>query len=419
MRPHSGRPATYGWTLLLLLLSGSLLGEGQTSPRLAAASLNPGGALAAQLALGLSSAPGPSSGMLWVYVGTYTQGKSQGINRFRMDRATGKLTPAGVVPVADNPSFLAIHPNHRFLYAVNEIGNFGGQKSGAVSAFAIDAQSGNLTLLNQQPSRGDGPCHLAVDKSGKSLLVANYGGGSVAALPIESDGRLGPATAFIQHQGSSANPQRQEGPHAHCVVFDRANRLAFAADLGLDKILVYRFDASKGTLVPHDPPAASVAPGSGPRHFVFHPNNRFAYVINEISSTVTAFHYDSRKGSLETMQTISTLPPGFTGNNSGAEIVVHPSGKFLYGSNRGHDSIVIYAVDSSTGRLTLIGHEPTQGKTPRNFAIDPTGTYLLAANQDSDSVVVFRIDATSGKLQPTGQTLEVPKPVCVVMMAGK
>lgn len=415
MRSHRSQASVCRWTLGLLLLAGSMLDAVIAAPREQVAPARAGRTLAARPALGSPS----SAGTLWVYVGTYTGGKSQGIYRFSLDRATGKLTPAGVVPATNNPSFLAIHPNRRFLYAVNETGNFNGQKSGAVSAFAIDAQTGNLTLLNQQPSRGDGPCHLAVDKSGKSVLVANYGGGSVAALPVGADGKLGPATAFIQHAGSSVNPRRQEGPHAHCILLDRDNRLAFSADLGLDKILIYRFDPARGTLVAHSPPAATVAPGSGPRHFAFHPNSRFAYVINELLSTVTAFRYDSRKGVLETLQTISTLPPGFSGNNSTAEIAVHPSGKFLYGSNRGHDSIAIFAVDSSSGRLTLVGHEPTQGKTPRNFAVDPSGSYLLAANQDSDSVVVFRIDPATGKLRPTGQSVEVPMPVCIEMMPGK
>jgi 6-phosphogluconolactonase len=398
---------------MILLLVGGLPVVGITPAPAWAATLIPNMRIAARPSLGV-----PATGALWVYVGTYTQGKSQGIYRFNLDLGAGKLTPAGVTPGVNNPSFLAIHPNRRFLYAVIEIDNFGGQKSGAVSAFAIDAKTGNLTLLNQQPSRGGGPCHLTVDKGGKCVLVANYGGGSVAALPIEADGRLGAPTAFIQHEGKSANPRRQEGPHAHCILLDQANRLAFAADLGLDKILVYRFDAAKGTLVAHNPPAASVAAGSGPRHFAFHPSGRYAYVINELASTVTAFRYDSRKGALETLQTISSLPSGFSGNNSTAEIAVHPSGKFLYGSNRGHNSIVIYAIDEATGRLTLVGHQPTQGKTPRNFAIDPTGNYLLAANQDSDSIVVFRIDGKTGQLQPTGQSVEVPMPVCVVMMAG-
>jgi 6-phosphogluconolactonase len=353
-----------------------------------------------------------------VYIGTYTQGKSKGIYLFRMDPASGQLTPAGLAAETVNPSFLAIAPNHRFLYAVNEIGEFGGTSSGAVSAFAIEPTTGKLTLLNQESSRGSGPCHLIVDRQGKNVLVANYGGGSVAVLPIRPDGRLGPATAFIQHQGSSVNPQRQKEPHAHSMNLDAANRFAFAADLGLDKVLIYRFDPNQGTLAPNDPAAAAVAPGAGPRHFAFHPSGRWAYVINEIDSTVTAFSYDAKTGALKSVQTISTLPERFTGNSSTAEIQVHPSGKFLYGSNRGDDSLAIFRIDPDTGRLTSVGRQPTQGKTPRGFGIDPTGTFLLAANQDSDSVVVFRIDPETGELRPTGQVVEVPKPVCVQFMLG-
>jgi len=353
---------------------------------------------------------------LLVYVGTYTGGKSQGIYRFHLDLASGRLTPAGVTAGVSNPSFLAIHPNRRYLYAVNEIGELGGAKTGGVTAFSINPQSGDLTLLNQQPSQGGGPCYVVVDRRGKNVLVANYGGGSVAVLPIQEGGRLGPSTAAIQHMGSSANPQRQEGPHAHSINLDRNNRFAFAADLGLDKILVYRFDTTKGTLVPNDPPAASVAPGSGPRHFAFHPNGRSAYVINEMNSTVTAFRYDPKAGVLKEVQTLSSLPAGFKGNNSTAEIQVHPSGKFLYGSNRGHHSIAIFAIDPETGRLTPVGHQSTEGKTPRNFGIDPTGTYLLAANQDSDRIVVFRIDPQTGQLTSTGHGVDVPMPVCVKMM---
>jgi 6-phosphogluconolactonase len=250
------------------------------------------------------------------------------------------------------------------------------------------------------------------------VLVANYGGGSVSVLPIQSDGRLGPATGFVQHEGSSVNPRRQERPHAHSMNLDAANRFAFAADLGLDKVLVYRFDANRGTIVPNDPPAATVAPGSGPRHFAFHPRGRNAYVINEMTSTVTAFRYDAGRGRLTELHTISTLPQGFTGNNSTAEVQVHPSGRFLYGSNRGHDSIAIFSIDSDTGRLTQVGHQPTGGRTPRNFGIDPTGVYLLAANQESSTVTVFRIDPRTGRLTPTGQTVNVPVPVCVKMMAA-
>ncbi len=356
-------------------------------------------------------------GTQWVYVGTYTGGKSKGIYLFHLDMASGKLTAVGLAAETTNPSFLAIHPGRRFLYAVNEIENFDGKKSGAVSAFAIDPETGHLTLLNRQPSGGAGPCHLVVDKQGKNVLVANYGSGSVAVLPIQADGRLGPPTSTIQHSGSSVNPQRQEGPHAHSINLDAANRHALAADLGLDKVFIYRFDADRGTLSPNDPPFAAVAPGAGPRHFAFHPNGRTAYVINEMGMTVTVFSYDAGTGALKTLQTISTLPEGAHGENySTAEVQVSPNGKFLYGSNRGHDSIAIFQIDPHTGLLTYVGNEPTQGKTPRNFGIDPTGTYLLAANQDSNTIVVFRIDPQTGRLTPTGNTAEVPMPVCVKMM---
>jgi 6-phosphogluconolactonase len=306
-----------------------------------------------------------------------------------------------------------MHPSRRFLYAVGEVDRFGGQKGGLLSAFAIDPQSGTLTLLNQQSTRGPGPCHVAVDRTGRWALVANYSGGSVACLPIQPDGRLGEATGFVQHKGSSVNPQRQQGPHAHAAYFDAAGGVVFVPDLGLDKVMIYRFDAHKGRLTPGSPPWVAMAPGAGPRHMAFHPNGRFAYVINEIDSTVTALAYDAARGALEPIQSVSTLPEGFHGKSTTAEVAVHPSGKLLYGSNRGHDSIAAFAIDAQTGKLRLIGHESTQGKTPRNFAIDPTGSYLLAANQDSDNVVVFRIDAQSGKLQATGHSIQVPAPVCV------
>jgi 6-phosphogluconolactonase len=315
-----------------------------------------------------------------------------------------------------SPAFLALHPNKRFLYAVNEVDKFEGQAGGGVSAFAINPASGKLLLLNQESSRGGGPCHLEVDASGKAVLVANYGGGSVAALPIGADGRLGAAAAFVQHAGSSVNPRRQEGPHAHGIYLDAENRYAFVPDLGMDKVLVYRWNAARIELEPNDPPSVAVAPGAGPRHFTFHPGGRFAYVINELLSTVTVLAYDPVRGALKEVQTISTLPDGFTGNSTTAEIEVHPSGRFLYGSNRGHDSLVIYTIDAQTGRLTLAGHEPTRGRTPRNFALDPTGTYLLAANQESNSIAVFGIDAQTGGLQATGQVIEVPVPVCIVFL---
>lgn len=348
-----------------------------------------------------------------VYIGTYTQGASKGIYIYDMDTKTGTLTPAGHSPLVSNPSFLTIAPDHKHLYACNEVDDFDAAHEGAVSAFAIDAKTGGLTLLNQQPSAGGGPCFVSMDARGKNVLVANYGSGSVGVLPVGADGKLMPPSAKQQHEGKGTDPARQEGPHAHSINLDPANHFAFAADLGLDKVFVYRFDAAKGALTPNTPAFASVAPGSGPRHLSFHPNGHYAYVINEMASTVTAFNYDAAKGILTELQTISTLPEGFKGSTTTAEIRVHPSGKFLYGSNRGHDSISIFSIDVSTGKLTSAGHQSTQGKTPRNFNIDPTGQFLIAANQDSDSVVIFRIDAQTGQLTPTGQTLDVPKPVCV------
>jgi 6-phosphogluconolactonase len=357
-----------------------------------------------------------SMGKMRLYVGTYTAGGSKGIYTLDLDLSTGALTPPTLAAESPDPSFLAIHPDRRFLYAVNELSTFQGASSGAVSAFAIEPGTGKLKFLNQQPSRGAGPCYIVTDRGGKNVLVANYGGGSVAVLPIRPDGRLGEATAFVQHQGSSANPQRQEAPHGHSINLDRANRFALAADLGLDKILVYRFDPAAGTLTPNTPPAAALDAGAGPRHLAFHPDGRYAYVINEIASSVTAFAYDPDHGTLRALQTISTVPEGAPASNSTAEVVVHPSGKFLYGSNRGHDSIAVFAIDPATGRLSLVGHQATGGKTPRNFAIDPTGTYLLAENQQSNSIVVFRIDPQTGALQATGQTASVPSPVCIRMI---
>jgi 6-phosphogluconolactonase len=264
------------------------------------------------------------------------------------------------------------------------------------------------------PTGGAGPCYVTVDRAGKNVLVANYGGGSVAVVPIGPEGRLETEhSAFVQHRGSSANPQRQEGPHAHSIVLDAANRFAFAPDLGLDKILVYRFDPAKGTLAPNDPPAAKLAAGAGPRHFDFHPSGRFAYAINELNSTIAAFRYDPERGRLADLQTIGTIPQGASGENDPADVHVHPSGRFLYGSNRGFNSIVAYAIDEDSGRLTLIGQQTEGIKNPRNFAIDPTGKFLLAANQDADTVVIFRIDPDRGTLEPTGHLVKVPKPVCL------
>jgi 6-phosphogluconolactonase len=349
-----------------------------------------------------------------VYFGTYTGEKSKGIYVARLDPASGKLSAPELAAETVSPSFLAIHPNRKFLYAANEVGKFEGKNTGSISAFSIQPD-GKLTLLNQVASAGAAPCHLVVDQTGQAVLVANYVGGNVASFPIHKDGRLGEAAASIKHEGSSVNPQRQKAPHAHSINLDPGNRFAAAADLGLDKILVYRFDARKATLTPNDPPHASVKPGAGPRHFAFHPAGRFAYVINELDCTITAFSFDGNRGELKEIQTVSTLPEGESVQRgySTAEVQVHPSGKFLYGSNRGHNTIAVFTIDEQSGKLSQIEVRSTEGRTPRNFGIDPAGQFLLAANQQSDNVVVFRIDAASGRLVPTGQTIEVGTPVCV------
>jgi 6-phosphogluconolactonase len=357
----------------------------------------------------------PATNGMLVYFGTYTGANSKGVYVSRLDAASGTLTPPQLAAETSSPSFLAVHPSERFLYAVNEVSTFGGKTSGAVSAFAIDRKTGLLKELNQQPSVGAGPAHLIVDKDGQNVLVANYGGGSVTVLPLDKNGKLKAPSAFVQHKGSSVNPQRQKEPHAHSINLDPANRFAYVADLGLDRIIVYRFDPRNGLLTLNDPPSASVRPGAGPRHLAINPTGRFAYVIHEINCTITAFSNDSAKGELKDTQTISTLPAkqAMQAGFSGAEVQVHPSGKFLYASNRGHDSIAVFAIDQSTGRLTYVENEPTQGSTPRGFGIDPDGGYLLAGNQRSDSVVVFRIDSKSGALTPTGNKIEVGAPVCV------
>jgi len=356
-----------------------------------------------------------TAGQFLVYVGTYTGKKSQGIYVSRLDAATGKLTPPELAAETPNPTFLAIHPRLPALYSVGRPTLLAANeaRNGSVSGFEIDRKTGKLTVLNQQSSRGNGPCHLSVDTTGQCVLVANYGSGSITVLPLKGDGRLAEASAFVQHAGSGVNKKRQEGPHAHFIDVSPDNRFAFTCDLGLDQVLCYKLDPAKGSLEPNQPPFVTVTPGAGPRHLAFHPNGRFAYLINEMGCTMTAFAYDAARGGLKELQTLSTLPEGCTNQNTCAEVEVHPSGKFLYGSNRGHDSIVVYALDETTGRLTLVEHQSTQGKGPRHFGIDPTGQWLLAANQGTDNVVAFRIHAQTGRLTLTGQTLEVGAPVCV------
>ena len=349
-----------------------------------------------------------------VFIGTYTRTRSRGIYVHRFDPESGALTPLSAASGAENPSFLALHPGGRFLYAASEVESFGGRAQGAVCAYAIDPDGGRLAFINAQGSGGRGPCHVSVDATGRWLLAANYHGGSVCAMPIRPDGALGPLSDFVQHAGSSVHPERQEAAHAHSINLDPRNRFAYVPDLGQDKIIIYAPDFRSGRLIPNDPAHVHLPPGSGPRHFAFAPNARRAYAINELASTITAFDWDAAGGALRAFQTVSTLPAGFDGANTTADIHFHPSGAFLYGSNRGHDSVAAFSVDAANGRLSALGHQSTLGETPRNFAVDPTGRFLLAANQDSDSVTAFAIDARTGALSPTGHAAEVPMPVCVL-----
>jgi 6-phosphogluconolactonase len=353
------------------------------------------------------------------YVGTYTGGKSQGIYLFRLETKISdasqddRLVPLGLAAEIASPAFLEIDAKRRLVFAVNETGEFNGQPTGGVSAFAIDPATGKLKLLNQCSSMGAGPCHLILDRAGRHVFVANYGSGSVAVLPVAPDGRLGEASDVVQHEGKSVNPQRQEGPHAHCVTLDPANRFLFVCDLGLDKVMIYKFDAASGRLTANEPAFAAVAPGAGPRHMVFRPDGRFAYVVNELNSTITAFEYDADTGALKELQSVSTLPENFAGPNTCAEIGIHPSGKFVYASNRGHDSVVLLSVDPDKGTLSYVKEQLTGGKTPRHFGIHPAGTHLAIANQNSDTLVLCRIDQASGRLQPSNAFAEAPTPSCI------
>ena len=362
-----------------------------------------------------ASAPAQQPGKYIVYVGTYTEdgSKSKGIYAYLFDPESGQPTPLGLAAETTNPSFVALSPDGHFLYAVNEVGNYKGPNSGGVSAFSIDRSTGKLTFLNEVPSHGADPCYITVDKTGKYVLVANYTGGSLAEFPMLADGRLGEASAVLQHTGHGTNPERQEKAHVHSVDLAPDNRFAMVDDLGLDELFVYKFNSSDGSLTPNNPPYVKFDPGSGPRHFVLSPNGSSAYVISEMQSTVTAFSHDEKTGRLHHLQTISALPKDFSGQNDDAEIEIAPSGKFLYASNRGSDTITVFAVDSAKGTLTPVEYTATQGKIPRSFEIDPTGKFLFVANQKSDNIVVFRIDAKTGRLTPTGQILDVASPVCI------
>lgn len=362
-----------------------------------------------------------------VFVGTYTEpilfgtgqilrGKGQGIHIYRFDTSSGALEPHGVAEGVRNPSYLAIHPSRRYLYAVNEMKEFEGQPSGAISAFTLDPDTGQLSFINQKPTHGTDPCHVSVMHDGQSVLVANFASGSVCVLPIGPDGSLGDATDVVQHHGSSIDPVRQAGPHAHAATPDIDGRFVFVPDLGLDKVMIYGLDAARGLLKPHTTPWVETRPGAGPRQVVMHPGGRFAYLINELDSTMTAFRYDSERGMLQEIQTLSTLPDAFDGKSTGAEVQITPSGDLLYGSNRGHDSLVIFAVNQADGTLTRIGHVSTQGHIPRSFTVDPDGNWVLVANQDTDNIAVFQVDHGTGALALAGVAPHVPTPVCVKVL---
>ncbi len=362
-----------------------------------------------------------------VYIGTYTepilfgtgqvlQGKGKGIYAYEFDRNDGSLEFLGVAEGVVNPSFIAIGNDGTTVYAVNELKMYDGQPTGTVSAFRIGARPSVLEFLNLRATMGTDPCHLALDKSGAYVAVANFRTGSVSVYPILQDGSLGEKSAFVQHSGSSVDPMRQAGPHAHAVVFDPSNRYMLVPDLGLDKVMVYVFDAHTGALSFDEERTVNIAAGSGPRYLEYHPSGKFVYLVNELSSTVTVLKIDA-SGFMEEIQTISTLPDGYEGSSTCADLHVLPSGKFLYASNRGHDSLAIFGIDQRTGTLVRKGIVSTKGRTPRNFAVDPSGRFVLAANQDTDNIVVFEVDHADGMLRANGVEISVPTPVCVRFLA--
>ncbi|OON68869.1 lactonase family protein [Hymenobacter sp. CRA2] len=351
-----------------------------------------------------------------LYVGTYGPAEQDNIFLYRLNARTGEMTRVAGFGGGVKPGFLTISPDRRHLYAINASTDFQGRSTGAVRAFAVDPRSGELTLLNEQPSEGVGPCYISLTPDGRAALVANYFGGTISALPVQADGRLGPAAAVDQHQGSGPH-KNQDKAHAHCVFPDPAGRYALAVDLGNDQILSYRLTGSTTVLQLPPQTAFRAQPGAGPRHLAFHPNGRWAYVINELNSTLTALDYNAAAGTFAEVHTLPTLPADFSDPNSCADVHTSPDGRFVYGSNRGHDSIVVFAVDAGTGRLTLVQHVGTQGKTPRNFTLSPDGRLLLVANQNSDNIFSYRVDAKTGRLTPTGFSATAPAPVCLQVLS--
>ncbi len=347
----------------------------------------------------------------FAFVGTYTRLGSEGVYTLRLNGETGELTQVSVAGGLENPSFVALDPSGDHLYAVSESSGFNG--SGGITAFNVNKSTGELTQINQQSTGGPGPCHLMVDSTDSMVIVTNYSGGSVSAHPIKADGSVGEYTTFIQHEGSSINKRRQEQAHAHSVNIDKTNRFAFVCDLGKDQVLTYAMDVENTKLALSS--TVDEVAGEGPRHFTFHPTNQQVYVLNELGCTITLYNLGD-DGVLSPVETVPTLPEGWDGENTTADIHTSPDGEFIYASNRGHDSIVIYSIDKSTGKMTFVGHESSQGKTPRNFAITPDGKFLLAENQDSDSIVSFKRE-DDGTLTPTGSVINVPAPVCLQFLA--
>ena len=357
----------------------------------------------------LSAAAITHADSLRVYIGTYSRGDSEGIYTAMLDTETGEMSQPKLAAKAENPSFLAIHPSGKYLYCANEVG---GPDGGSVSAFSIDRKTGLLTHLNSQHTGGGGPCHLVTDKKGSVVLSANYSGGSVAAMKIKPDGSLTKRTGFIQHTGgSNVNQRRQSAPHAHSINLDPSDTFAFVADLGLDQILVYKLDADKGTLTPNTPAHTATKPGGGPRHFALHPTRDLAFTNLELTSEITAMKFDPKKGTLKAGQVISTLPKDHKGNST-AEIHVHPNGKLVYCSNRGHNSIAVFSLNKK-GRLKPVEHESTQGSTPRNFNLTPEGDWLIAANQKTGNITSFKVSSKTGQLEYTGHQIKVANPVCI------
>ncbi|MDE3195299.1 MAG: lactonase family protein [Acidobacteriota bacterium] len=349
-----------------------------------------------------------------MYVGTYTEGTSKGIYAYRYNAKTGRLTPLGLMAPTPDPTFLALHPSGKYLYAVNELNSFRGQRAGAVTAYSVDKATGKLTELNQVSTKSPGPCHLIVDATGKTLMVANYAGGSFASFPIAADGRLGEATSFIQEKGTGPNKQRQEQAHGHSVNLPKSNKFMLGADLGTDNIWVFDLDAANGKITPRG--SASVKPGSGPRHLVIAPDQKHVYVMSEMASSVTTFEYDPATAAMKEIDMVSALPANFKGESTGAEIQIDPAGKYVYSSNRGDDSISVFKVDPQTAKLTLIQNQSTGGKQPRAFVLDPAGNFLICGNQATNTITTFRIDHATGKLTPTGEKYDLGAPVTFVFL---